>query len=349
MTPDLQHKIERIINHNLSADDREVISQLKLLLHETESQYSIDKEAKDIVGLVADNIYRIIEDTGESAYIKTGFDDFDMQFGGFRPGEFVVVGGRPAMGKTQFLINLSLNISTTIPVLYITLDLSESLLTNRFISAVSGIPVNKLLQHNLNEEQIYKLSSIDNEFAKRQLFIHDSYNSSIIALKACCQKQIRENGVQVIIIDYLQLMTSPKHYNRELEVSYISRELKNIAKEHNICMIASCQLNRAVEYRVGLLEKRPQLFDLRESGAIEQNADMVLFINRPEYYKITEDPCAGNSLINRVDIAVAKNKNGPVGDFHLEKDNDFTVFRNVKKEFAFSSDRLQELDTDMPF
>lgn len=347
MTPDLQHKIETIINSQ--ADDKVILSQLKQLLYETELQACAGKEAKSIADLVSENLYQINEETGQNAVFKTGFDDFDTQFGGFRSGEFVVVGGRPAMGKTQFLVNLSLHISKTIPLLYVTLDLSGFLLTNRFISSISEIPVSDILQHKLSEEHKNRLASIGNEFSKHQLFIHDSCINAITVLKTQCQKQVQENDIQVMIVDYLQLMTSFQHRNkREPEVSHISRELKNMAKEYNICVIASSQLSRAVEWRTGPEGKRPQLSDLRESGAIEQDADKVLFIHRPEYYGIVEDH-EGRNLINLAEIIVAKNKNGPLGYFWLEKDNDFTFFRNIKNEFTFSPSRLLELDKDMPF
>ena len=343
MTQDLQHKIENIINRNPQADDREILFQLKQMLYETELQNYAGQEAKNIAGLVAENIHQLNSETHQTAVIKSGFDDFDTQFGGFRFGEFVVVGGRPAMGKTQFLVNLSLNISTTVPVLYVTLDLSEFLLTNRFISSVSEIPASAILQCTLSDEQKNRLAAIGDEFAKRQLFIHDCSNTSIAALKANCQKMIQENGVQVIVVDYLQLISSHKHRNyRELEISYISRELKNMAKEYNVCVIASSQLSRATESRLGD-GKRPQLSDLRDSGAIEQDADKVLFIYRPEYYGILAD-YGGNSTVHIAEIIVAKNRNGCLGEFKLLRDANFTNFRNDKTEFTFSSERLFELE-----
>jgi replicative DNA helicase len=131
---EIKQKIERIINHNPTADDKEVVFQLKQLLYETELQNSLEKDAKNTTDLVAENIRQLDEEVYRTAIIKSGFDDFDASFGGFHLGEFVVVGGRPAMGKTQFLINLSLNISATVPVLYITLDMSEYLLTDRFMA-----------------------------------------------------------------------------------------------------------------------------------------------------------------------------------------------------------------------
>jgi replicative DNA helicase len=353
MTQRLKNSIETIMTRNPQADDREILFQMKQLLYETELQYSAGTDAKSIADLVAENMQQIKDEAYQSAIIKSGFDELDRLIGGFRLGEFVVVGGRPSMGKTLFLVNLSLNISPSFPTLYVTLDLSEFLLTSRFIASVSGIPTCKILEQDLTNDEKNRLSTIGNEFAKRQLFIHDSANSSIATLKANCLKQIKENGVQLIIVDYLQLITSYHHRKyRELEVSFISRELKNLAKEHNVCVIASSQLSRNVENRTGFYNKRPQLSDLRESGAIEQDADKVIFIHRPEYYGFTEDE-DGNCLANLAEIMVAKNRNGRLGDFYLSRDKNFTNFRNfkLKDEFEFSSSRLLELEVkeEAPF
>jgi len=350
MTQDFQYKIENIVNRNPQADDSEILFQLKQLIYETEFQTNDSCEAKNI----GEIIRQFNEETPLHTIIQTGFNEFDAQFCGFNSGEFVVVGGRPSMGKTQFLINLSLHISQSFPVLYITLDLSEFLLTNRFISSVTGIPVHNILQNDLSEKQKKNLSTIGDAFAKHQLFISDSGNHSIEAIKAHCQKQIHANGVKVIVVDYLQLMNSYKQRKyRELEVSHISRELKLMAKENDVCVVASSQLSRAVEGRYGLEGKIPQLSDLRESGAIEQDADKVIFIHRPEYYRCFEDS-KGNSLVNLAEIIVAKNRNGRLGSFYLMRDEHFTNFSNInykqKNNFTFSSDRLFELEEDvMPF
>ena len=347
MTQDLHQKIESIINRNLQADDREVMFQLKQLLYEKDLHNDAGKAAKNIADLVVENLNQLESEAYQAAIIKTGFDDFDTQFGGFRLGEFVVVGGRPAMGKTQLLVNLSLNMSLRVPVLYITLDLSEFSLTNRFIESTSGIPAGNILQNNLNYEQKNKLSKIGGIFRKRRLFIHDSCNTSITALKAYCKEQVQENGIQVIIVDSLHLLSSHDHRKyRELEVSYICRELKNTAKENNICLIASSQLNRAVEYRTSWHGHYPQLSDLKDSGSIEQEADKVIFVHRPEYYKIYHDE-NGNDLSGVVEIIMAKNRNGPQGEILLYRDSDYINFRSNNDKFLFSSSRLKEIDYEL--
>lgn len=345
MKQDFVLKIQEIIA-NQSTDERELLLQLKTLLYETEEQHIIVKESKSITELVAENLTQLNGASHEGQIIKTGFAEFDKKFGGFGLGEFVVIGGRPSMGKTQLLINLSLNISLTIPVLYFTFDLSEFLLTNRFISSCSSIPVNKILQHNLSENEQQVLASIGTEFSKHKIFINDSYKSSLTAFKAQCKKQVEENGVQVIVVDCLQMMSSNRYRNsREHEIGQISGALKSIAKDLNVCLIASSQLSRAVESRKE--SKRPQLPDLRESGAIEQDADKVIFIYRPDYYELLADEF-GNSTAGLTEIVLAKNRNGSLGTINLIRDAHFTNFKDFedyKNDFSFSKNRLDEIDT----
>ncbi|MCC6635179.1 MAG: DnaB-like helicase C-terminal domain-containing protein [Chitinophagaceae bacterium] len=349
MKKELRNKIENIISNNPNADDREIAFQLMQLLYENELQNYIAKDSKSIADLVSESINQLKSNSQNYNTIKSGFADFDKTFGGFGLGEFIVIGGRPAMGKTQLLVNLSLNISQSIPVLYFTFDMSEFLLTSRFISSVSGIPASKILQHGLTDEEKNKLSFVESQLSKHQLFVNDSCNNSLTTFKAHCQKQVEENGVKVIFIDYLQMMSSNKYRNsRELEISYISRELKNIAKDFNVCVIATSQLSRAVESRRG--DKRPVLSDLRESGAIEQDADKVIFIYRPEYYGLECD-YDGYSTAGLAEIILAKNRNGSLGSIKLLRDNYFTNFRSFdtyKNDFSFSQNRLDEMIAKNP-
>lgn len=349
MKQDLKDKIEKIVSNNPNADEREIVFHLKQLLYETELQNSVIKESKSISELVSDSLNQL-NNSENSNTIKSGFADLDKMMGGFGLGEFIVIGGRPAMGKTQLLVNLSLKISHTIPVLYFTFDLSEHLLTSRFIASVSGIPTSKILQHGLTNEEKSKLSTIESVLNKHKIFVNDSCNNSLTTFKAHCQKQIEENGVKVIFVDYLQMMSSNKYRNsRELEISYISRELKNIAKDFNVCVVATSQLSRAVEMRGG--DKRPMLSDLRESGAIEQDSDKVIFIYRPEYYGLEYDE-EGNNTAGVMELILAKNRNGSLGTVKLMRDNNFTAFRsfdNYHTDFSFRPSRLNELDEKNPY
>jgi replicative DNA helicase len=233
------------------------------------------------------------------------------------------------MGKTQLLVSITLNISKNNPVLFFSYDLSDHLLTNRFISSLSGISLNNQLNFPLSDEHKEKLTAVSTDFSKHKIFVNEGYHNSITAFKAHCKQMIEKNGIKVIVIDYLQMMSSNKYrHNRELEISYISRELKNIAKEFNVCVIVSSQLSRAVESRGS--SKYPQLSDLRESGSIEQDADKVIFIYRPEYYghEIDED---GNDTSGVVELILAKNRNGTLGEIKLFRNSEFNGFKKFVK------------------
>jgi len=343
MEENLKHQIEKIIASPTS-NEREILLRLKQLIYEKEFQNIVVRESENISGLVEENLTRLLRGVKDYNIIKSGFRDFDITFGGFSQGELVIIGGRPSMGKTQLLINLSLNMAQEHPVLYFTFDLPKPTLVNRFLAAVSGIAAGNIIQQDLSAEQKGKLKVAGKTIAACNIFINDSCSNSVTQLKKMCEKHIRENGVKVIILDYLQLMSSAKYKNnREVEISYISRELKNIARELDVCVIASSQMSRAVEMRTG--EKKPHLSDLRESGAIEQDADKVIFIFRPEYYGMIEDR-EGNCTEGIVEIIMAKNRNGGTGSIQLMIDKDFTRFMNFtgyKNNFEFSKNRLRSL------
>jgi len=347
MNLNIKNKIENIILH--TTEESEMLYKLKKVIYEADVEQNTARNSKSMATLISENIKQIQDETQKSSAIKTGFTQLDTNFGGFELGEIVVIGGRPAMGKTQVLVQLSLQISKTLPVLYFSFDLSEFSLSSRFLSCVSGIAVEKIMQNKLSNDEKQKVASFESNFKYHQLFFNDSCYHSISAFKALCENQIKENGIKVIVIDYLQLMGTNKYrHNREYEISYISRELKNMAKEYKVCILLSSQLSRALETRSG--SKRPQLSDLRDSGAIEQDADKVLFVYRPEYYKIEEDD-DGESTERRMELILAKNRNGVLGTVHLLRDENFTSFQAIdpnKNEFTFSKERLQELYDQNP-
>jgi len=344
MKQNLIVKLQEILS-NQGIDEIEIIQQIKNLIYEYETHDGLIKESKTISLLVSENFKTIQSDVINTNIIKSGYRDLDSAIGGLLLGEFVVVGGRPSMGKTQFLVSLVLNVSITNPVLYFTFDLSESFLTNRFISALSGVAVSKIIQNNLNPFEKNQISSIEDLLSSRKIFINDSSSNSTSSIKSLCKKHIQEDGVKVIVVDFLQMMSSSRYRNnRELEIGYISRELKNIAKDNNVCVIATSQLNRSVETRGG--NKRPQLSDLRDSGSIEQDADKVIFIHRPEYYGFMEDE-DGNDLSGIVELIIAKNRNGKIDYVTVRRDSNFTRFIDIDKTenyFAISSSRLNEID-----
>jgi len=331
-------------------NEKDFFFHVRNLIYESDIQSSFTRETKSFENLFLESLNNIEGKTQTQHLINTGFEKVDELIGGLSLGEYVVIGSRPSMGKTQLLINLSLHISQNLPVFFYSYDHSDYLLMNRFISTLTNISIQKIHQKNLSNDELKEISLAKKDINKYKIFINDSPDSSISAFKEQCLYQINNHDVKVIIVDYLQLMTSYRYRNhRESEVSNISRELKKIARDNNVCVIVTSQLSRAVEMRSGT--KRPMLSDLRESGAIEQDADKVIFLHSPENYGFIEDE-EGNSLVNVIELMVAKNRNGKLGDVRLYKDHDFTTFKDAEapvEDFTFSADRLKELDDEAPF
>jgi replicative DNA helicase len=327
MTKDLKEQLNKIIQKEYLNKD-EIVLRLKKLIVEIESQSNSIKDSKTISQLYSKAISSFNEKNSAKILIKTGFTDLDNLIGGFAAGEFVVIGGRPSMGTTQLLVNLSLNISVKHAVLYFSLDLSEVLLTNRFISAISNIANYKFQEINLSKEECRKVASYKDKIEDYNIYINDSGSFSIAAFKEHCSMHIHENSVKIIIVDFLQMIGSVNFgYAREQELAYLCRELKNIAKENNICVIAASQISRAAEERGSI--KTPLLSDLADSAAIEEAADKVIFIYRPEYYGYEEDEDT-NNVAGLIELIVAKNTNGCIGKAKLMRNVDFTSFEEFE-------------------
>lgn len=270
--------------------------------------------------------------------LQTGFNALDKITSGWQNSDLVIIAARPAMGKTAFVLsmakNMAMNYNT--PVAVFSLEMSNVQLVNRLIVNTCEIPGEKIKSGQLAPYEWEQLMTKIKELYDAPLYIDDTPSLSVFELRTKARRLVREHGVRMLIIDYLQLMNaSGMHFgSREQEVSTISRSLKGLAKELNIPIIALSQLNRSVESRQGD-GKRPQLSDLRESGAIEQDADMVCFIHRPEYYKITEDE-RGNDLRGLAEIIIAKHRNGAVGDLRLRFKGEFARFQNVEDDSSLS-------------
>ena len=243
-----------------------------------------------------------------------------------------MIGGRPAMGKTAFSISLVRNIAilNKTSVAYFSLEMSTVQFMNRFLSNVGSVEINHTESYTKKEQTL--LDDAEKIIEDAPIFLDDAPALSVQELRTKASRLVREHQVKLIIIDYLQLMnTSGMSYsNREEEVSVITRSLKALAMELNIPIIAFSQLNRGKEAREGIEGKRPQLSDLRESRTIEQDADMICFIHRPEYYKIYQDE-KGNDLHGMAEIIVAKNRNGQTGDVLLRFTPEICRFQNMDK------------------
>jgi replicative DNA helicase len=256
---------------------------------------------------------------------------------GWQKSDLVIIAARPAMGKTAFVLSMAKNMAVNYkkPVAVFSLEMSNVQLVNRLIINVCEIEGEKIRNGQLLEHEWHQLDYKIKDLYDAPLYIDDTPSLSIFEFRTKARRLVREHHVEIIIIDYLQLMNASGSTfgSREQEVSMISRSLKGLAKELNIPIIALSQLNRGVENRSGsgADSKRPQLADLRESGAIEQDADMVCFIHRPEYYKILEDT-QGNSLVGMAEIIIAKHRNGSVGDVRLRFKAQFAKFCNPDED-----------------
>ncbi|MCH4147523.1 MAG: replicative DNA helicase [Prevotella sp.] len=266
--------------------------------------------------------------------IASGFTKLDDITSGWQNSDLVIIAGRPAMGKTSFALSIAKNIAINdrIPTAFFSLEMNNVQLVNRLISNTCEIPGNKILNGQLTPDEWERLDKNLSKLTGAPIYIDDTPALSVFELRTKARRLVREKGVKIIMIDYLQLMNaSGTHFgNRQEEVSTISRSLKGLAKELNIPILALSQLNRTVENREGPEGKRPQLSDLRESGAIEQDADMVILVHRPEYYKIYDDG-NGHDVRGMAQIIIAKHRKGATGDVLLSFKGEFTRFANPEE------------------
>jgi len=286
--------------------------------------------------------------------VPSGFNDVDKLTSGWQPSDLVIIAARPGMGKTALTLSMARNIAVlqNIPVAFFSLEMSSIQLITRLISSETGLSSEKLRTGKLEKHEWEQLNVKVSSLEKAPLFIDDTPSLSIFDLRAKARRLSSQHGIKLIIIDYLQLMTSggsSKTGNREQEISTISRNLKALAKELNIPVIALSQLSRAVETRGG--SKRPLLSDLRESGAIEQDADIVSFIYRPEYYKIDEwDDEERTPSNGQAEFIVAKHRNGGLENIRLKFIGHLGKFDNLDTfDTPFEFQSKINSDSDNPF
>ena len=267
--------------------------------------------------------------------LSSGFEKLDKMTSGWQNSDLVIIAARPAMGKTAFILSMArkMSVDLKIPCAMFSLEMSNVQLVNRMIVNVCEIPGEKIKSGQLAP---YEWGQLDNKITQlydAPFYVDDTPSLSVFELRTKARRLVREHGVKIIMIDYLQLMNASgmSFGSRQEEVSTISRSLKGLAKELCIPIIALSQLNRGVESREGIDGKRPQLSDLRESGAIEQDADMVCFIHRPEYYKIFQDE-KGRDLHGMAEIIIAKHRNGAVGDVLLKFRAEYARFQDPDED-----------------
>lgn len=300
-------------------------SMFQLLQRRTTGDYV---PIKQVVLNALDKIEKASKSKGTVTGIPTGFIDLDYKLSGFQPSDFILIAARPSMGKTAFVLNIAqyMAFKKNKAVAIFSLEMSKEQLVNRLFSLESQVDAQSLRTGNMKDSDWEKLIEGAGIIGQSKLIIDDTPGISISELRSKCRKYKLEHGLDIIIIDYLQLMTGSvgrSSESRQQEVSDISRQLKGLARELNVPVVSLSQLSRAVESRP---DKRPMLSDLRESGAIEQDADVVMFIYRDEYYN------KDSEFKKQAEIIIAKQRNGPVGTVNLAWLGEYTKFANLSRQ-----------------
>ncbi len=280
---------------------------------------------RQVVMNAMDKIETAAKNKGSVTGIPTGFTDLDYRTAGMQPSDLVLIAARPSMGKTAFVLNIAEHVAfkQDLCVAIFSLEMSKEQLVNRMFSLESSVDAQKLRTGQLNDQEWERLIESAGVIGRSKLIIDDTPGISISELRSKCRKFKLEHGLSMIIIDYLQLMSgSGRSDSRQQEISDISRSLKSVARELGVPVLALSQLSRAVEQRP---DHRPMLSDLRESGAIEQDADVVMFIYRDDYYNHDTDKKGVSEII------IAKQRNGPIGTVELAWLPEYTKFANLEK------------------
>ena len=291
----------------------------------------------DLVKLAIDDIEKAKNAGSELRGVPSGYTELDRITQGWQKSDLIILAARPSMGKTAFALNMARNAAVDFgkPIAFFSLEMSSKQLVTRLISSETSLTADKLRSGQLAEYEWQQLNTKVSPLVNAKLYIDDTPQLSVFDLRAKCRRLKQQHDIQMVFIDYLQLMTAKteKNGNREQEISNISRSLKSLAKELDIPVLALSQLSRSVESRPG--SKKPILSDLRESGAIEQDADMVIFIYRPEYYGLSEneehESTKGKAVIN-----IAKHRNGKLGDVNLRFVGQYARFEDLEQDYTKS-------------
>ena len=286
---------------------------------------------KEVLWSTFEHIDKLQETVGEISGLATGFADLDRMTTGLQAGDLAIVAGRPSMGKTSWVLNVAqtVTIELGIPVGIFSLEMSKEQLVQRLLCAEGRVDAQRLRRGRLEANEMQRLAQAAGHLNTAPIWIDDSATGNVLEMKAKARRLKAETkDLGLVIVDYMQLMTGgARKENRVQEVSEISRGLKALARELEIPVIALSQLSRAPEQRT---DRRPQLSDLRESGSIEQDADLVMFLYRPEYYHGPTDK-DGNSLEGKAELIVSKQRNGPTGTVELFFRKNFTLFESISR------------------
>jgi replicative DNA helicase len=309
----------------------------------------------EVLAATIEKLEQIHQSNSDITGVSSGFADMDKLTAGFQNGDLIILAGRPSMGKTAFSLNLARNaaLDHQIPVAFFSLEMAAMALAQRLLTVESLVDAQKLRTGKLPDNDWVKLGDGIGRLANAAIFIDDTPALSVMEMRSKARRLKSDHNVGLIIVDYLQLMessTPSRSGDRQQEISQISRSLKALAKELNIPLIALSQLSRAVESRT---DKRPMLSDLRESGAIEQDADVVFFVYRPEYYKIDKFPGTDLSTENMSELIIGKQRNGPTGSIRLTFAKEYGRFMDPMPDRDLGGDYmppdLSDDGTDITF
>ncbi len=313
----------KYIGSTTTTDVNELIHQIEadILVStrttETIEQRSIEKILTSVIEKIDSN-----KKNDGVVGLETGFSQLDNLTTGFHEGDFIILAARPSMGKTALALNLAINIGKAAPVYFFSLEMPSEQLAQRMISVVASIDGNKLRKPKyLSAADWNKIYKSKEELSKRAIIIDETPGIKLTDILWKCRKMVKEQGVKAIIVDYLQLISHEnRNGNRQEEVSVISRSLKELARELKVPIIALSQLSRKVEQRE---DKRPLMSDLRESGSIEQDADLIMFLFREDYYKKES-----SETLQDVDVIISKHRNGPTGNVELMFELNTGIFKD---------------------
>ena len=321
----LGYNTDKNVSETLDEAERKILSIVK------DKRSTEFQTIKDVIYRVQKNLQNLAETKGDITGIATGWTDFDKMTSGLHENQFIIIAARPAMGKTAFALNLATNVATgskkTVAVF--NLEMGAEQLANRMLSSLGQIEGYKFMSGKLNNNDYIKFNEALSQLEDTNIFMDDTPGITIGEIRSKCRRlKTSSAGLDLVIIDYLQLISGGKNYgaNRQQEVSDISRSLKMLAMELNIPVIALSQLSRSVEARE---DKRPLMSDLRESGSIEQDADIVAFLYRDDYYR-KEARTEGNTSIS--ELIVGKHRNGTTGTINLLFKRDTSTFLNFTNE-----------------
>lgn len=342
--------LEKVADNKIGIEDivKDSLKKLNFIMPTEKKKQSPDESIVEM-NLLLGEAYHMLQTassrTDGISGLESGFTKLDNMTSGWQNSDLIVLAARPAMGKTSFVLSMLRNmaVESRVPVALFSLEMSGVQVVNRLISNVCEIPNEKIRSGQLAAYEWQQLDYKIKGIIDAPLYIDDTPKMKIEDLCRKAYSLVAEKGVRLIVIDYVQLLYNEVRYtdNRYNEVNYFTRRLKSLAKELNIPIIIISQMNRSVESREGIEGKRPQLTDLRDSGTLCDEADMVCFIHRPEYYKIFQDD-KGNDLRGMAEIIVAKHRNGAVGDVLLQFKGEFSRFSNPDDDMCIPMPGEQE-------